>query len=333
MNIKHFNARWIALSLFAFAVLIAQVGCQCAGTQQPALTAQSLVVATPGDKPAPGQKLFSSDRAAAAALLAAVQEQNHHQLQLIFGPGIKALASGDKVEDHRHFEQFVAHAKKRFQLKKENPSTSIVLIGDKVWPFPIPILRLPDGKWFFDTAAGKAEILARRIGGDELEAINVCLNYVSAQRKYFSTTHDGSSIAQYAQLLASTPGKQNGLYWPATAGKQQSPFSALAAQARAAGYSPGSHQGPHPFFGYYFHILTRQGAAAPGGAMNYIRDGSMVGGFALIAYPDKYGASGVMTFIVNQQGQVYQKNLGLQTILLARNIRSYDPDNSWTPVK
>lgn|GEM_PF-4112051 len=195
---------FIALSLFAFAVLIAQVGCQCAGPQQPALTAHSLVVAAPGDKPAPGQKLFPSDQAAAAALLAAVKEQNHHQLQLIFGPGIKALASGDKVEDHRHFEQFVAHAKKRFQLEKENPSTSIVLIGDKVWPFPIPILRLPDGKWFFDTTAGK---------------------------------------------------------------------------------------------------------------------------------PDKYGASGVMTFIVNQQGQVYQKNLGLQTIARARNIRSYDPDTSWTPVK
>ncbi len=333
MNIKHVNTSWIAMSLCALAVLFAQAGCQNAGTQQPALTAQTLVVATPGDKPAPGQKLFSSDQAAAAALLAALKEQNHRQLELIFGPDIKALASGDKVEDHRHFERFVAHAKKRFQLEKENPSTSIVLIGDKIWPFPIPILRLPDGKWFFDTAAGKAEILARRIGGDELEAINVCLNYVSAQRKYFSTIHDGSSIAQYAQRLVSSPGKHNGLYWPATAGGSHSPFSALAAQARAAGYSPGSHQRPHPFFGYYFHILTRQGAAAPGGAMNYLRDGRMVRGFALIAILEKYGASGVMTFIVNQQGQVYQKNLGLQTITLARNIRSYNPDTSWTPVK
>ena len=337
MNMKHFNPRWVIAGLFSAVVLLGQVGCQCSQSSQPALSSKAAsapanIVVGPDDQPGPGQTVFTSDTAASAALLAAVTSQNHHALHAIFGPDIKELATGDKVEDHRHFEEFVAHAKQKFQLYKENPTTSIVLIGDKNWPFPIPIVRLADGQWFFDTAAGKSEILARRIGGDELEAINVCLAYVKAQKQYFSTTHDGSSVAQYAQRLDSKVGTHDGLYWPATTGQTQSPFSALAAQAQAAGYTPGAHKGPHPFFGYYFRILTRQGPAAPGGAMNYLRDGKMVRGFALLAFPDKYAASGVMTFIVNQQGVVYQKNLGPQTVTLARKITTYNPDPSWAPI-
>lgn len=338
MNTKICNPLWFAAGLLSAVVLLGQAGCQCSKTSSPALSSKAAsapanIIAGPDDQPSPGQTLFPSDNAASAALLAAVTSQDHQALHAIFGPDVKELTTGDKVEDHRHFEEFVAHAKQKFQLYKENASTSIVLIGNKSWPFPIPIVRLANGQWFFDTAAGKSEILARRIGGDELEAINVCLAYVKAQKQYFSTTHDQSGVAQYAQRLASKPGTHDGLYWPAAAGQTQSPFSALAAQARAAGYTPGAHKGPHPFFGYYFRILTRQGAAAPGGAMNYLRHGKMVRGFALLAFPDKYAASGVMTFIVNQQGHVYQKNLGPQTVTLARKITTYNPDKSWAPVQ
>ncbi len=331
MMLRHSFLANAALLLAAAALVLAEAGCQTSAVPPAVSSAQ--ILARPGDKPGAGQTLFSSDKAAAAALLAAVEGHNHQRLERIFGPEVKELASGDKVEDHLHYKQFVLHAKNRFQLVQENPSTAIILIGHKSWPFPIPIVRQSDGKWYFDTAAGKNEILTRRIGGDELEAINVCRAYVIAQQKYFHTVQHASHIPQYAQRLASSPGKHDGLYWPAAAGQPPSPFSALAAQAQAAGYTHSAHHGPRPFFGYYFRILTRQGNAAPGGAMNYLKDGRMVRGFGLVAYPDKYGASGVMTFIVNQQGLVYQKDLGPQTAALAMHINSYNPDASWTELK
>ncbi len=336
MNRNYINPASATMSLLFTMLWLAAAGCQCSGNHPAAsalTTGGAQIEAGPQDQPGEGQMSFSSDKQAAATLLAAIKSQNHQQLRLIFGPDIKELASGDKVEDHRHFEEFVTHAKQNFQLQKQNATTSILLIGKKDWPFPIPLIRQPDGRWFFDTAAGKDEILDRRIGGDELEAINVCRMYVTAQRKYFSTTHDGSSVRQYARRLASKAGEHDGLYWPAGSGEPQSPFSALAAQAQAAGYTPGAHKGPRPFFGYYFHILTKQGPAAPGGAMNYVTNGHMTSGFGLVAFPDKYGASGVMTFIVNKQGQVYQKNLGPQTVAIAGKLNSYNPDGSWTLVK
>ncbi|MGC8624907.1 MAG: DUF2950 domain-containing protein [Phycisphaerae bacterium] len=322
--------------LLSGVFLLSGSGCQSQNTMSAHTAAGGQTVAQdrPG-QPAVGQELFPSDDAAAAALLAAVKTQNHTELHRIFGPEIKELVSGDKVEDHRHFEEFVAHAKQKFWLEKKNADTSIVHIGNKNWPFPIPITRLADGKWFFDTQAGKAEILARRIGADELDTIKVCEAYVLAQRQYASTYHDGADVLRYAQRLVSKPGTQDGLYWPAAVGQPESPFGPLAAQAAAEGYKPGIHksQGPHPFNGYYFRILTKQGAAAPGGKYNYVINGNMIAGFALVAFPSKYGASGVMTFIVNQQGRVYQKDLGPDTTTIARHMTRYNPDKTWTLIQ
>lgn len=311
-------------------------GCQSRGPVN-ANSASSGSTATQGrpGQPGVGQELFPSDNAAAAALLAAVEAQNHTELHHLFGPAVKELVSGDKVEDHRHFEEFVTHAKQKFWLEKKNADTSIVHIGNRNWPFPIPIIRMPDGKWFFDTEAGKAEILARRIGADELDTIKVCEAYVLAQRQYAGTYHDGGDVLRYARRLVSKPGTQDGLYWPAAVGQPESPFGPLAAQAAAEGYTPGVHKskGPHPFNGYYFHILTKQGSAAPGGQYNYVINGNMIAGFALVAFPAKYGDSGIMTFIVNQQGRVYQKDLGPDTARIARHMTRYNPDKTWTLIQ
>jgi hypothetical protein len=315
-------------------VMTSGAGCQSQSNLNTG-TAASVSTTPPGQagQPGAGQELFSSDTAAAAALLAAVKAQNHTELHHIFGPAIKELVTGDKVEDHRHFEEFVAHAEQKFTLEKKNANTSIVLIGNKDWPFPIPITRLANGQWFFDTLAGKAEILARRIGADELDTIKVCEAYVQAQRQYASTYHDGADVLRYAQRMVSKPGTQDGLYWAASPGQPESPFGPLAAQAAAEGYKVGGHQHPHPFNGYYFHILTKQGAAAPGGKYNYVINGNMIAGFALVAFPAKYGSSGIMTFVVNQQGRVYQKDLGPDTANLARRMTRYNPDKTWTLIQ
>ena len=322
---------WGVVSVL-LVVLFLQAGCQSSTSLPPASSpsAQSAIVP---DQPGPGQDVFASDNAAAAALLAALKSQNHAKLHEIFGPAIRELASGDKVEDHRHFEEFVAHAKQKFWLERKNAGTAIIHVGNKNWPFPIPITRLANGKWFFNTLAGKEEILARHIGYNEMETIKVCEAYVDAQRMYASSYHDGADVLQYAQRLVSKPGTQDGLYWPAAVGQPESPFGPLAAEAAAEGYQRGGHKGPHPFFGYYFHILKKQGAAAPGGAYNYIINGNMIAGFALVAFPSKYGASGVMTFIVNQQGRVYQKDMGPDTANLARRMTRYNPDSSWTLIQ
>ncbi len=325
-----------AAMLVAGTLLLACAGCQSQNLTRAntALLNQSMQSGRPG-QPGVGQELFASDDAAAAALLAAVKSQNHAELHRIFGPAVKDLVSGDKVEDHRHFEEFVAHAKQKFFLEKKTADRSIVHIGNKNWPFPIPIVRLADGQWFFDTEAGKAEILARRIGADELDTIEVCEAYVRAQQQYAATYHDGADVLRYAQRLVSKPGTQDGLYWAAAVGQPESPFGPLAAQAAAEGYTPGVHKtaGPHPFNGYYFHILTRQGSAAPGGKYNYVINGNMIAGFALVAFPAKYGSSGIMTFVVNQQGRVYQKDLGPDTLSIARHMTRYNPGKSWTLIQ
>ncbi len=317
-------------------LLLVGTGCQSQNQMNVKTASDSQTMSqSQADRPGVGQELFPSDDAAAGALLAAVKAQDHTELRHIFGPGIKDLVSGDKVEDHRHFEEFVAHAKQKFWLEKKNADTSTVHIGNRNWPFPIPIIRLPDGKWFFDTQAGKAEILARRIGADELDTIKVCEAYVLAQQQYASTYHDGADVLRYAQRLVSKRGTQDGLYWPAAVGQPESPFGPLAAQAAAEGYTPGVHKtaGPHPFNGYYFRILTKQGSAAPGGKYSYVINGNMIAGFALVAFPAKYGSSGVMTFIVNQQGRVYQKDLGPDTLSLARHMTRYNPDKTWTLIQ
>jgi hypothetical protein len=209
-------------------------------------------------------------------------------------------------------------------------------IGADGWPFPIPLVK-QDGQWFFDTAAGAEEILNRRIGMDEIGAINVCHSYVDAQREYASQDRMGDGVLAYAQFLRSTPGTHDGLFWPTNQpGEELSPLGPLIAQARVDGYHRTAkmlNDEQAPYHGYYFKILTRQGKHAPGDKYNYIINGRMIGGFALVAWPAEWGNTGVMTFIVNQQGNVYQKNLGIKTAKIAKAITTYDPDDTWTPAQ
>ncbi len=331
--------RFAVTGCLAVAMVPLLAGCQSQHAASPTAEAVPMAAAAAAaipDMPAVGQEVFASPTAASAALLAAVKEQDHKTLHRIFGPEVKKLLTGDKVEDHRHFEAFAARARQSFQLQQTSADTAVIHIGNKAWPFPIPVKKTADGRWFFDTHAGLAEILARHIGADELETIKVCDAYVYAQRQYAATYHDGSDVLQYAQRMVSKPGTQDGLYWPPAANQPESPFGPLAAQAAAEGYSPGTHKGghgPHPFNGYLFHILKKQGAAAPGGKYNYMINGNMIAGFALVAFPKKYGSSGIMTFIVNQQGKVYQKDLGPETDNIAPQMTRYNPDNTWTLVQ
>ncbi len=284
---------------------------------------------------AASQTLFSTPEDALKGLVEAVKIHDKAAHDQIFGPSSKDLLSGDAVQDAAESEEFARHVAEKTSLVKENDSKVIIHIGNENWPFPIPLIKT-NGQWFFDTAAGKEEILNRRIGEDELTAIMVCRTYVKAQREYMLKDWDGDGILAYAQKLRSDPGKKNGLFWRHAPGEPVSPLGELVAQARMEGYKKEKSvfkEQPIPFHGYYFKTLTRQGKNAPGGKYNYIMNGNMVGGFALVAFPSNWGKSGVMTFIVNQQGKVYQKNLGPDTLKLAQDVDTYDPDKTWTPIK
>jgi hypothetical protein len=288
----------------------------------------------PAGEPGVGQQQFDTDDQAAAALVAAAKARDHDALHHIFGPSVTEFISGDKVEDEKSFDHFVKKAGEHLELEKKDANTSFIDIGKDNWPFPIPLTRLSTGKWFFDTEAGKQEILARRIGANELETISICRDYLEAQREYASVDRDGSGVLKYAQRFISKHGK-DGLYWPAAAGEQESPWGSEVAQATLEGYSPGKKAGPcpHPYHGYAYRILTRQGPAAPGGKYDYIVNGNMIAGFALVACPTEYGKSGVMTFIISHQGKLYQKDLGPQTTDIVRSMKEYNPDNGWTLVR
>jgi hypothetical protein len=285
---------------------------------------------------APSQRLFSSPEDALKTLTSAVKAKDQTALDQIFGPSGKDLRSVDEVQATAEFEAFAKHLAEKADLVKENGTKVILHIGNENWPFPIPIVKYND-QWFFDTEAGKEEILNRRIGEDELIAILVCRAYVKAQRQYVLKDWDGDGIFAYAQKLRSDPGKRNGLFWRAARGEAVSPLGELVARAWHEGYKKKKaafkEAEPSPFHGYYFKILTGQGKNVPGGSYNYIINGNMVGGFALVAFPSSWGKSGVMTFIVNQQGKVYQKNLGPDTTKIAQRMKSYNPDRAWTPVK
>jgi hypothetical protein len=327
---KRFGA-W-RMGPLAAGLLIAAAGLTgCAGSAAKSPMTPTAEAMHPGE----GQTLYDTPDAAVTSLLAAVQSNDHADLKKIFGPQGKALSSGDPVEDAADYKAFAQDTLERAQLEERSPTTCILHIGTIDWPFPIPIEKDPGtGKWFFDTAAGQNEILARRIGANELETISMARAYVEAQREYASQDRDGSGVLKYAQYFRSHPGKKDGLYWPATGDEPQSPFGPLVAQATTDGYmkhEPGT--GPHAFHGYFYHILTKQGPAAPGGKYNYVINGNMIAGFALIAYPDDYGKSGIMTFIVSHQGKVYQKDLGPDTAKIAHSITAYNPDSSWTLVK
>ena len=285
---------------------------------------------------APSQRLFSSPQEAVKALHEAVSAKDNTALDRIFGPSGKDLRSGDEVQEAIEFAEFAKYLAEKSDIMKENDSKVILHIGNENWPFPVPIVKYND-KWFFDTEEGKEEILNRRIGEDELTAILVCRAYVKAQREYVLKDWDGDGIFAYAQKLRSDHGKRNGLFWRSALGQEMSPLGELVARAWHEGYKKNrkafKEDEPSPFHGYYFKILTAQGKNVPGGGYNYIANGNMVGGFAMVAFPSNWGKSGVMTFVVNQQGKVYEKNFGQDTAKIAQKMKLYNPDKTWTPAK
>jgi hypothetical protein len=282
-------------------------------------------------KPAVAQRLFASPDEAVKALLAAAAAKDKAALREMFGPEFDELITGDKVQDANNAQRFASVLAQGCTSVKEGEDKFTLEVGTNNYPMAVPLVKA-DGQWHFDTAAGKQEIINRHIGKDELHAIGVCRAYVAAQRQYASANPDAVAGVKYAQKFKSTPGKKDGLYWPVAENEPTSPFGPLVADAHAEGYGNHKGAGPHPFHGYYFRILTRQGKAAPGGKMNYLSDGNLTGGFALVAYPEHWDQSGIMTFIVNQDGKVYQRNLGVKTSRVAVAMMEYNPDSKWTLV-
>lgn len=275
-----------------------------------------------------GQRTFASPQEALTALVDALKAGDRQELLAILGPeGKEIISSGDEVSDRADRDRFLAACDNKADLVPQGNDRVEVILGNDNWPFPIPIVKGQES-WFFDTVAGKEEILNRRIGRNELYTIQVCQAYVEAQREYASADRQQEGIIQYAQKIVSDPNERNGLYWPVGEGEVQSPFGPLAAQAAAEGYKRSEE--PTPFHGYYYHILKGQGSKAAGGAYNYVIHGHMVAGFALVAWPAEYGVSGVMTFVVNRNGIVYQKDLGPKTDKTAKAMTLYNPDQTWS---
>ena len=280
---------------------------------------------------APFGESFASPEQAVRAIATAWHSGSASELLKILGPDSRQLVmSGDPVAENNARRQFAAAYDQRHRIEGGGNGEAILIIGNEDWPYPIPIVRQGDA-WRFDVKAGAEQVLDRRIGKNELNAIAVSRAYVAAQRDYAAQDPMGDGLHDYAQQVASTAGKHDGLYWPVSPGQAESPLGPLVAKAEAKGYPPPppTAGGLRPFEGYYFRILTGQGAHAAGGARDYVVDGHMTGGFALIAFPAKWGDSGVMTFLVNQNGIVFEKNLGPDTAVTARQIKVYDPDRSW----
>jgi hypothetical protein len=277
---------------------------------------------------------FASPEEAVKALVSAVKAGSVADLVTILGAeGKELIESSDPATARQNRQVFTVAMRERWRLEDAAPNKKTLVIGNEDWPFPVPLVKEESG-WRFDTVAGKEEVIARRIGRNELAAIATVRAYVTAQRSYAEQAHDGNPAGVYATKFASDPGKQNGLYWPTKTGQKRSPLGDLVAQAAAEGRAVGGDRSqPSPFHGYYFKILTAQGSAAPGGAKQYIVKGLMSGGFALIAWPAQYDVSGVMTFVANQDGIVHEKDLGLGTDAAARKMTAYNPDASWRQVQ
>ncbi|MDI3470934.1 MAG: protein of unknown function DUF882 [Pseudolabrys sp.] len=277
---------------------------------------------------ASAQKAFKTTAAAVETLAGAVKAGDRKAILAVLGRDASdIISSGDPVADTAMLQRFTAAYDAKHQINMDGDNKATVIVGQEDYPFPIPLVR-KHGEWRFDTAAGRREILYRRIGRNELDAIQSCLAYVDAQNEYADKDRTGSGKGVYAQRIVSSPGKKDGLYWPDPQGNDPSPLGELFAEATKQGYRVG--EGRIPYHGYYYRILTKQGAAAPDGALNYVVNGKMIGGFALVAYPAEYRNSGVMTFIVSYDGQVYQKDLGQHTARIAERMTSYNPDKSWT---
>jgi hypothetical protein len=273
-------------------------------------------------------KTFKSPQDAVNALGIAVNDRDTNALADIFGSEIKDIRSSDPVENRREVAAFAKQFNESNNLDYVSDDRCVLETGADHWPFAIPLVRT-NGSWYFDTAAGRDEILNRRIGYDELQTIDSLRTGVEAQRQYASEDHNGDGVLAFAQRIISSPGKKDGLYWSPDIDGEISPLGPLFAEAQSAGYTRSGNGTPQPFHGYYFKILTRQGSHAPAGAYNYIINGYMIGGFAFVAWPAQYGESGIMTFIVNQQGKVYQKDFGPKTSSLVKKIAAYDPDSTW----
>ncbi|HZV33867.1 MAG TPA: DUF2950 domain-containing protein [Verrucomicrobiae bacterium] len=301
--------RFCALALGTMAFLLSVNGSAVAATSSTA------------------QRTFTSPTDAKNALLQAARTHDRQSIDQMFGPEVTNLLTGDKVLDDDHFEQFAKDLSERCELIPRGNGVVTLEIGNNSWPFPIPLVQT-NGAWVFDTPAGEQEIIDRHIGRDEYYAIGVCRAYVNAQRQYASRFSQNGTPT-YATQLECTPGKMDGLCWAAENGSRSSPLSAVVAQA---GQRSNNGRGPLPFHGYVFKILTRQGPAAPGGRMDYVHNSRMTGGFALVAYPVRWGESGIMTFIVNQDGTVYQKSLGENTARTAAQMKEFNPDESWSVV-
>jgi hypothetical protein len=282
--------------------------------------------------PAPDRTAFATPDEAAKALMKGLDANSVEDLKAIFGPDAETdLSSGDPIVDRRDREGIALAMHQSFRWNALGSDRMELVIGDEKWPLPIPLAKVRGG-WQFDTDAGKDEVLSRRIGRDELRAIDICRDYVTMQKEYARQPRDGKLGGLYAQKILSSPGRQDGLYWSVGDQETSSPMGDLVAQAVVDGYD--AHKDPsQPLWGYHFRILTAQGPAAKGGARSYIVDGEMSAGFALVAYPAAYGQGGIMTFLVNQDGVVYQKDLGEDTLKVAAALTVYDPDGAWTEVK
>ena len=275
-----------------------------------------------------GQKTFSSPEEASTAVVAALRDNDEKAILGILGPDARQIVySGDPIEDAESHAKFVRKYQEMHRFLKEPDGSVTLYIGAENWPTPIP-LALKGNLWFFDTEAGKREILFRRIGRNEYSAIRICQELVAAQKEYYATQQN-----EYARQIFSDEGQRNGLYWKVSDSEPQSPIGPLVASAVAEGYVKGKDAPPTPYRGYFFHILTRQGKAAPGGAKAYVVNSKMTEGFAFVAYPAEYRSSGVMTFIVNQDGIVYQKDLGKKTQELGKSMQKYNPAPSWRKVE
>jgi Protein of unknown function (DUF2950) len=274
---------------------------------------------------------FATPEEAAAALIQTTQRGDPAALQKLLGPGTAALvSSGDPVADEKERQAFLERYQAYHEFGAGDPNNLVLMVGEDRWPLPIPLVR-QNQRWEFDGEGGAQEIVLRRIGANELRTIDVMRGYVEAQNLYAGSAHDGLAAGAYAQKLRSDPGKQNGLYWEVAAGADPSPAGPLLAAAHSQGY--GDAQGnATPYHGYLFRLLTSQGPAAQGGARSYLTAGKLTGGFALLAYPANYGASGIMTFMINQDGIVWQRDLGADTAKAAAAIDQFNPDDSWTPL-
>jgi len=305
-------------SSFLVGVLFCAFACPISAAAQQAQTAA----------PSQAQKLFDTPQQAADALVQATEKYDVPTLMEIFGPdGKDFVSSGDPVRDKNYAEEFAAKAQEKLSVNidPKNKARAIVSVGDDDWPFPVPIIK-QGGKWRFDAKQGHDEILYRRIGTNELDAIQVCRGYVEAQQEYASEIHDDSGVNQYAQKIFSTPGKHDGLYWQNPDGTPGGPVSEAVARAIQEGYSAQQGSGYH---GYYFKVLKGQGPAARLGQLDYVVEGIMIGGFALVAVPVEYRVTGVKTFMVGYDGIVYQKDLGPNSLEIVKKMERYNPDKTW----